>query len=753
MDASRDTVFAKAGTAKQRLSETFKDSEDYLKGELQNLIMNCNEQDKEAIKKAYVIRNGQRPRSKFEYLQKAYGIHFPAKIRHIPVLKSMFDAILAIEQTKPLDYKITSRDIDTLKSSQEEQKNAIVKEFVSLAKEQIKATSEWYNAVREGEEVLQPEKFDKQKVKRIISKITNNFKSSLEINAQDFLESLIQRFEIEIMKSLMCEDLMTSGSEYYQVKALEKGKRPLVRVINPLELYFRKDPNKKFLKDHSHVMLKQSVTIADLLTNHGHEMEIKHVKAILEACDVNIDSGNKFWNMTYMSYTKLKECNAVTKYDDLYEKEVTLYYGEWLANTEIGYEESYLDGMEVKYKKKRRYRKDRYEGYRVNDDIYFGLKKADFIYRPADEPDQCFLTINGTSYNDRNGEPYSLVLNTEDIADKIDMLHYLWESMVAMSGNKAAMIHYKAIPKWVGDDGHDRVIKWLGMVKQGAAIVDPSQPGAENFNNSGSIDMSLDASISVILDMIKYLEEVAGKVTGVSQQMMGSIDQSALKGTTNAAINQSSLVLAPFFFTHGTVVKQMLTDILNVSRLVYENGHIGSYVLGEMQQKIFSIDNERFWLADFDVWLSNSGDESKAIEELKALAIELVKANQLDAMDAVSIGTIKSLTKIKQTIKDSIENREEKESDQLRSQLESLQEEFQKLERDLAKIDQAKANMAERELQMKMKQLEFDYALKTRDLDIKEDLGTKEIELDKKRVELEALQISFDPKSAEVRND
>jgi hypothetical protein len=753
MYSSTNTILSKTGTATQRLSEDFKDSYDYLKGELCNLILNCSEQDKEQIQKAYTIRNGKRPKSKFEYLQKGYGIHLPAKIRHIPVLKSMFDAILAIDQSNPLDYKITSRDIETLKNSQEEQKNKIIKEFTAIAKEQILATAEWYNSQKEGEEVLQPEKYDKERVKRIISKIITNFKSSLEINAQDFLESLIQRMELEILTSIMCEDLLTSGSEYYQAKAIEKGKRPLVRVINPLFIYYKKDPNKKFLKNHSYVMIKEPVTIADLLSNHGHEMKVKDVKALLESCDVNIDSGNKFWTMIDMSYTAMRKSNSVTNYDDLYDKEVTLHYGEWIANTEISYEESYLDGMEVKYNKKRRYRKDRYEGYRVNEDIYFGLKKADFIYRPSDEPDECFLTINGTSYNDRNGEAYSLVLNTEDIADKIDMLHYIWESMVAMSGTKAAMINYKAIPKFLGHDGKDRVIKWLGMVKQGAAIVDYSQPGAKDFNNSGSIDMSIDASINVILEMIRYLEEVAGKITGVSQQMMGSIAQDALKGTTNAAINQSSMVLMPFFFTHNSIVKHMLTDILNVSRLVYSVGFTGSYVLGEMQQRIFSIDSEKFFLADFDVWLTNTGDESKSIDELKALAIELVKANQLDAMDAINIGTIKSLSKIKQSIQESINNKEEKESDVLKSQLEQLQKEFQKLEKDIIKMDQAKMKMEERELQMKIKQVELDYKLKSRDLNIKEELGTKKIELDKKRVELEALQISFDPKSAEVINN
>ena len=751
MNPTQDTVHLKAGTASQRLSEKFKETEAYLKGELDNIISSCNDQSKEALMKAYTIRNGKRPRSKFEYLQKAYGVFFPAKIRHIPVLKSMFDAIIAIDQTSPLDFKVTSRDVESLKNNQEEQRQAIIKEFVALAKNQIAATAEWYNAQKQGEEILPPEKMDEKKIKRLINSISTNFKSELEITAQDFLESMIQRLELEIMVSIMCEDLLTTGQEFYQVKILQKGKRPLVRAINPMDVYFKKDPNKKFLKDHSRVLLKEKINVADLLANYGHLMKVADVKRLLESCDVNINGGSKFWSMTDMSYTKLRKDNAIVSYDELFEKEVNLYYAEWIANTEIEYEDPYLDGREVKKKRNVRYRKDRYEGYRVNDDIYFGLGPSEFVYRPVDNPSECFLTINGAFYNDRNGEPYSLVLNTEDIADKIDMLHYIWESMIAMSGNKAAIVNYRAIPSWLGDK-KERVIKWIGMLKQGAAVVDMKQPGAADFNNMGQIDLSIDASIGVILDMIKYLEEVAGKITGVSRQMLGSITPQDLKGTTEAAINQSSLVLMPFFFTHNALVKQLLTDVINVGRICYDKGMIGSYIMGDQKQKIFSIDNEKFWLADFDVWLSNSGDEHKSIEELKALSIELVKANQIDAMDAVSMNTIKSLTRIKDTLQKSIEFKEQKESDQLRSELEKMQTEFQKVAKDLEKIDRAKEEMANRELQLKEMQMRLDFRLKDRGLDIDEELGTKKIELEKKRVELEAAQISYAPKSAEVRN-
>lgn len=742
------------GTPKQKLSEDWKDNEDYLKSELDNTILTCDDEEKTEIQKAYTIRNGKRPRSKFAYLSDAYGIHFPAKIRHIPVLKSMFDAIIAIDQSSPLDFKVTSKDVDSLKTNQEELSQSLIKKFVDIAKEQIEQASEYYESTKRGENPAPPDKMDEIKLKRIVQKIHTNFKSSIEISAQDFMETMIQRLELEILKSIMAEDLICSGSEYYQVKAIEKGKKPLVRPLNPLSVFYRKDDNKKFLRDHSRVLIKEKVSLQDLLTNHGHQIKVDDVKRLMENYDLNIDSGNKFWNMRYMGDIRKKDSDKKSSgIEELFDSEVTLYYGEWMANTEIEYEDSYLEGLEMKTEKKRKYRKDRYEGYRVNDDIYFGLQKSQFIYRPTDDPSNCFLTVNGASYNDRNGDPYSLVLNTEDIADKIDVLHYLWESMIAMSGGKAAMINYRQIPAWLGADPKDRVIKWLGMVKQGAALVDPGQKGSNNdFNNSGQIDLSIDASIGVILEMIKYLEEVAGKITGVSRQMIGSITPQDLKGTTQAAINQSSLVLMPFFFTHNAVVKHMLTDVINISRLVYENGFMASYVLGDMKQKIFSIDNEKFWLSDFDVWLSNSGEEHKSIEELKALSIELVKANQIDAMDAVNMNTIKSLTKIKDALQKSIAAKEDSEVDMLTQQLQQVQEEMQKMASELERIDAAKMKMAERDMVLEEKKLEVEKMLKSRELNIREDTDMKKIDLEKKRVELEALQLSFSDNAAEVKN-
>src|SRR5690606_23744165 len=108
----------------------------YLKTELDNTILSCSDADKKDVEKAYIIRNGRRPIEKFKFLAEAYGIALPAKIRHIPVLKTMFDAIAAINQSTPLDFSVTSRDIESIKLGQDELKEAFVKDFVSLAKEQ-----------------------------------------------------------------------------------------------------------------------------------------------------------------------------------------------------------------------------------------------------------------------------------------------------------------------------------------------------------------------------------------------------------------------------------------------------------------------------------------------------------------------------------------------------------------------------------------------------------------------------------------
>jgi len=51
----------------------------------------------------------------------------------------------------------------------------------------------------------------------------------------------------------------------------------------------------------------------------------------------------------------------------------------------------------------------RYSTVRIGEEIYIIKGKDDNVIRTKDAPDKCGLSVNGVWFNNRSGEPYSMV--------------------------------------------------------------------------------------------------------------------------------------------------------------------------------------------------------------------------------------------------------------------------------------------------------------------------------------------------------
>ena len=76
---------------------------------------------------------------------------------------------------------------------------------------------------------------------------------------------------------------------------------------------------------------------------------------------------------------------------------ITVYECEWLE----------YDGK--KY--------NRHEGVKIGDDIFICKGKSEHVVRSVTNPDYCTLTVNGMFFADKNGQPFSLMLNTMELQD------------------------------------------------------------------------------------------------------------------------------------------------------------------------------------------------------------------------------------------------------------------------------------------------------------------------------------------------
>lgn len=744
----------KSSTIINRLdsSESAKLQEKYLKDEIDYSISVCVTQDKEDIKRAYDLRNGTRDVKKFAYLWEAYGLEFPSTMKHVPVLKSKFDALVGIERLSPISNTITYNDKGSLtylkKNQADAHENEAVKDVHNAA---IRKLSDQAMADA-GVPNTMPKLSWKQRMQNV-SDNANKKKTKLEIGTQRMLEYQIKNNKLKTKFNTMFDDLVTTGEEYYQCKVVEIGKKPLFRALNPKNIFFTKTSEKKFVKEGDRVVYVEELTPDQVLHQYGHMMKAKDLKRFKKQYYKHIGSGVEIVDSQYFEQEIENNLEDV-KQGSMDVPYIKVYYCEWKANNEITYDDYGYDDDIVENNdthKKHKYRLDRYEGYRVGDDIYCGAGLSKYIQRSSEDPSNCDLTINGSAYQDRNGKAYSLVLKTEDIADKIDILNYHWESLVAMSGTKAVAVNYPDIPAWMGADPMERLMKFIGVMKQGAAVVDLAQTGngVGAFNNMGDLNMTLDNSISVIIDMLEYLDEVASKITGVNRQMIGQVGGNDGKAVTEIGLKQTSIVTQPLFSTHSDVMSEALTDLMNACRISYKDGFMGSVILGHDLHEVFTLDAERFALADINVHVSDGAEEMRSIEELKALGMEMVKNQMGDINSLVDMTTIKSLSEIREKIKEASGSKEEgpEASDQYQQDMNEMAKRVQAAEQAVGQADQAK-------IQIDQQKVIGDQELKERQINVDEDYKKASIVLDEKRVELEKLQLVQGTGAAkEVRND
>lgn len=738
------------------LSEEQKRLDNYLKSEIDYTINLCNDASKKDYQRAYDLRNGTRSEEKFKYLWEAYGLEFPSELRHVPVLKSMFDALVGQERLSSLNYTITSKNPSVIKKIHRKRAERMVREILNRLERNIENNVN--QAVKQSQGINtnlpQPNTNPEQELAKVEEEFSK-WKSELEINSSDLMEWLIQSMRLKFHFGTFLDDLICAGQCYYQVKPVQVGRRPLFRVINPLGFFYPDDPNIRYVKDHERAVYREEMTVTQIFNQFGHKMTESDRKEFIEQYKDHITSN------VQVSDTRLMEVEARKgkRGKGMTIPKQYVYYVEWKANNKIEYddEELMVDSKTMQAvfskKKKHKYRLDLYEGVRIGDGIYVDYGKSKYPRRPVDDPGYCYLSFNGLCYNDRNGKPYSLVLKTEDLADKIDIFHYHAESLVAMSGTKAVLVNFPDIPIWLGDDKMQRVMKWVGLVKQGAAILDTSQEsdGAGKFNNSGDVDLTLDSSIKVIFDMIAALEETASKITGVSRHAIGALHERDGKGVTEMAMTRSTVVTQPLFSILNEVQREALTDLLDASSICYKDGITSSY-RDDNGTKIFDIKPGEL-LSDNDVHVSDSGEESQAIEKLQSIAADLAVNQIIDAENIVDLFTIKSLTKLKQKIVSGIRNRREDKTAELEEMVKQYQGELAKLQKELENTKGSEGQLKQAELELKAEEVRSNRALKEKELAENSAFNSAKLALEEKRVELEGLELAYTDNAKEVRND
>ena len=670
--------------------------------------------DKDDLQKAYNYYNCKRDAEQFRYLEENFGLGNPTSLEFTPLIRKHIDALIGEYLGTPILPKISCKDEKTISNITREKELYITNEVFSMLQKQLK--SRLLNFMQTGDQSNLQDPYIQQNIDRLIEDLNNNFVSQYEVAAQDVVQYLMQNRKTDFTTKMtqLLRDLLVTGYNFYQVKPSAKKTNVEIEVLNPLNTFIDKNPNSPYVKDSYRVVVRRWLTKSQILNMYGPEMSREDVENLKENWKEELDYSAKYIKLMHTNCESLGiigDTEAVTEpghpgkkngsYNPNYEQ-IPVYEVEWIET-----DKDFVEQL--------------YQTVRIGQDIYILRGKKEDIVRSQDEPSRCSLTVNGVYFDNRNDEPFSLVLACANQQDRYDMLIFYRDNLIANSGTSGDWIDESLIPTNLGVNWPERLKKWLAYKKQGLALIDTSQEGRLatgqqplNTTFTGFDDTVKAQAIQAIQLAIDSVEQTVSSITGVFRERLNGIE--ARDAVTNVKIGQNnSFVISKHWYHQMDVItEEILLDCLNQAKIVYKNGLTGTLILGDKFQRIFTALPEYFTMSDYDIHIVSASDTNKDLEQIKTLIPELIKSGAVSVDTIFDIMTCKSLSDAKYSAKLAVKKQKEETQNlqQLQQQLEQLQEQLKQAQQELQKSQQQVQSLNEAKLKLEQEKNQNDARIK-----------------------------------------
>ena len=705
--------------------------------------------DKVHLMKAYNYYAGIRDKMQFRHLEENYGIGSPASVTFTPLIRKHIDALVGEFLTLPIQPKISCKDSKTMSNIFREKQLAISKGIMDVIKPKLQNLI--YSLLKgNGQDKIDDAQFAKE-LKDVEDWIDNNFISNYEMAAQNVVDYCLQARHLDFKNKLkqLLLDLFIAGETYYIVEPTSANSNINLKILNPLNTFPDKNVNSPYIKDSYRIVYREYLSKAEILVKYGSELSSEDIES-LEGGKLDYSRDNVMLMNAMNTRIGCFDTDGLEAGIDVSpipysqtSRRVDLY---------VVYETYWID---YKFENKQRI-ETVHHVTRIGSDLHIVWDEVN-TQRSIDNPNECSLPINGLHYMSRTGSPYSLVLATADLQDKYDIMQFYKNSIIANSGTAGDWVDLAFIPTFLGQKTEERLAKWLAYKKSGLALLDSSQEGQQmNTTFSGYDDTVKLQAIQAVDLVIQDIENTATSITGVFRERLGGIQARDAVSNVEMGMQQSYIITKQYYQAMDLLVREMLLDCLNMSKIVFKNGLSGTLILGQNQKQIFTALPEYFTITDYDIHIADSQEIIKERETIKQLTMELTKGGMVDPDILIAVSTSTSLTEMKIAVAKSIKNKKEEnnqlqqlsqQSQQAQQQLKELQAAFEKAQAKIESLNEAK-------LQIDREKIQKNYETDMFKIKTAKEFNEQKIEQEKRRVDVEALQlIDNNPNNDEVRND
>lgn len=632
---------------------------------------------------------------------------FPATPQDFNIIRPKVDLLIGEETKRPMNFQVVRTSQEAASELMDKEKELLMQYIMAAITGRMspEEAQQFQQQLQSGE-VMPPEAIAKYMQK--------DYKDVIENAAYHTLVYLREKLTIDNEFIKGWKDALIAGTEIYYVGV--QNDEPYLERVNPLFFSYDKSPDLEFIEDGSWCCRRMRLPVAEIYDRYFDKLEEKDLNKLNEMLTgrPTNDHGDKDIVDNFNSIQMHIYDNPI--YDQKSRYCIDVYHCCWKSFKKIYYVTYQDEAGEVQteivdetYKKigteisvEPDWIIEVWEGYRAGSDLYFGIQPLEYQHVSIDNPNSQKLPYCGCIYSNTNSRPRSLVSILKPLQYMYIVLWYRLELAIARDKGKVVNMDITQIPKSMNITP-ERWMHYLSAV--GVNFINPYEegwnvPGREGgkpatFNQITSLDLTMSNVIAEYIQLMDKIEQLAGTISGITEQRMGAISTHELVGNVERSVVQSSHITEPLFWAHNQCKRHALNMLLNTAKGAWEQTGKKklSYIFDNGERAYIDIPND-FYYEDMDVFVTDTSKDLENIQKLQQL-IQPAMQNGASLLEAAEILTNDNFNIIKQKLLDmqtrqeQIQQQQQQAEQQQAIQLQQMQNEQreQELMLEEAKMD------------------------------------------------------------------
>lgn len=661
---------------------------------------------------------------------------FPATPHDFNIIRPKVDLLIGEETKRPLNFRVIRTSQEATSEMQEKEKQMILQyiQAAITARMSPEEAQQFQEQLQSGE-VMPPEQIAKY--------MDKDYKDIVENTAYHTLTYLREKLDLDNEFIKGWKDGLISGREIYYVGVLNA--EPYVERVNPIYFSYDKSPDLEFVEDGSWCCRKMRMPITEVYDRYYDKLEEKDLDKLEEMIgstpgrnlgdrspvDIGIQlriydnpifegAGKSLVNVWHCCWKSFKKIFYVTTTDDAGQPQINIVDETYQpVGNEISVEPDWI--VEV------------WEGYRAGSDLYFGVQPIEYQHVSIDNPNSQKLPYCGAIYSNTNSKPRSLVSILKPLQYMYIVLWYRLELAIARDKGKVVNMDITQIPKSMNISP----AKWMHYLSSvGVNFINPYEegwniPGREGgkpaqFNQITALDLTMSNVIAEYIQLMDKIEELAGTISGITQQREGAVSSSEMVGNVERSVVQSSHITEPLFWVHNQCKRRVLNMLLNTAKGAWEEtGKQKLQYIFDNGERAFLDITPKFYYEDMDVFVSDTSKDLENIQKLQQL-IQPAMQNGASLLEAAEILTNDNFNIIKQKLKD-MQTRQEQIQQQQQEAEAQQQQQLQQMQNE---AKQQELMLQEAQMDLQRYQIDQDNQTKIAVAQINAYRGTEQLDQD-----------------------